>query len=73
MNSFPSRRKPVVLSQLDIPWLRQPLDAQLDALTAELHEQWLAFNRELRQGKLKHLEYDSESKKLYLAQTESRQ
>jgi hypothetical protein len=53
-----------VLSQMDIPWLREPIDAQLDALTAELHEQWLAFNRELRQGKLKHLDYDSKTKTL---------
>jgi TnpA family transposase len=53
-----------VLAQMDIPWLRQPIEAQLDALTAELHEQWLAFNRELRQGKLKHLDYDSETKTL---------
>ena len=28
-----------VLSQMDIPWLRQPIAAQLDALTAELSEQ----------------------------------
>ena len=53
-----------MLGQMDIPWLRQPIGAQLDALKAELHEQWLAFNRELRQGKLKHLDYDSERKTL---------
>ena len=53
-----------VLSQMDIPWLRQPIDAQLDALTAELHEQWQAFNRELSLGQLKHLDYNSETKKL---------
>ena len=52
------------LAQMDIPLLRQPVDAQLDALTAELREQWLAFNRELRQGKLKHLDYDKDTKKL---------
>lgn len=45
------------LSQMDIPFLRQPVDTQLDALAAELHTQWLAFNRELKQGKLTHLEY----------------
>lgn len=56
--------KAVALSQLDIPWLRQPIEAQLKALTAELHQQWLAFNNELHQGKLKHLEYDSRSKTL---------
>ena len=54
--------KASILGQMDIPWLRQPIGAQLDALKAELHEQWLAFNRELRQGKLKHLDYDSERK-----------
>ena len=40
-----------VLSQMDIPWLCQPNDVQLKALSAELRDQWLAFNRELRQGK----------------------
>lgn len=50
-----------VLGQMDIPWLRQPVDRQIEALSAELHEQWLAFNRELRQGKLRHLDYDGET------------
>ena len=53
-----------VLAQMDIPWLRQPIDTQLKALTAELREQWLAFDRELRQGKLKHFDYDSETRTL---------
>jgi len=53
-----------VLRQMDIPWLRLPIDAHLDKLTTELREQWLAFNRELRLGKLKHLDYDSKSKTL---------
>lgn len=53
-----------VLSQMDISWLRQPINAHLDELTAESREQWLAFNRELRMGKLKHLDYDSEAKTL---------
>ena len=53
-----------VLGQMDISWLRQPIEAQFDALTAELRKQWLAFNRELLQGKLKHLDYDSSSKTL---------
>jgi hypothetical protein len=46
-----------VLGQMDISWLRQSIEEQLVALTAELRTQWLAFNRELRQGKLKHLDY----------------
>ena len=49
---------------MDIPWLRQPIEAQLNALATELDAQWLAFNRELRQGKLKHLDYDSQTKTL---------
>ena len=46
-----------VLAKMDIPFLRQPIETELDALTTELHIQWIAFNRELKQGKLKHLEY----------------
>ncbi|MGH1506556.1 Tn3 family transposase [Ralstonia solanacearum] len=52
------------LAQMDIPFLRQPIDVQLDALAAELHTQWRAFNRELKQGKLTHLEYDKDTQKL---------
>ncbi len=32
--------------------------------SAELHAQWLAFNRELKQGKLTHLEYDKNTQTL---------
>ncbi len=51
-------KKADVLKKLDIPWLRQPLDESIDGLYAELSQQWKLFDRELRQGKLKHLEYD---------------
>jgi len=53
-----------VLAQMDIPFLRQPVDAQLDALTVELGAQWLAFNRELKQGQLTHLDYDKDKQTL---------
>jgi Tn3 transposase DDE domain len=53
-----------VLSQMDIPWLRRPIETQLNALATELRAQWLAFDRELRQGKLKRLDYDSQTKTL---------
>ncbi|MEI6828131.1 MAG: Tn3 family transposase [Desulfuromonadales bacterium] len=52
------------LKALDIPWLRQPVDDTLDALFAELDSQWRAFDEELRRGKLKHLEFDSDRQKL---------
>ena len=54
--------KTTILSQLDIPWFQQPIETQLEILTAELQHQWSAFNSELRQEKLKHLEYNSEDK-----------
>ena len=55
-------QKAEVLEQMDIPWLRQPVNVQLDTLCAELSNLWKMFDRELRQGKLKHLEYDSAAK-----------
>jgi hypothetical protein len=57
-------QKTDILKKLDIPWLSQPLDKSIDALYAELGQQWKLFDRELRQGKLKHLEYDSVRKHL---------
>ena len=47
-----------VLENLDIPWLNQPVDSTLDALCSDLHHRWQAFDRELRQGKLEHLDFD---------------
>jgi TnpA family transposase len=52
------------LKVLDIPWLRQPVDAALDALCVELDTQWRAFDKDLRDGKLKHLEFDAEKQTL---------
>src|SRR3954463_2412838 len=59
-----SDRAAEALRDLDSPWLRQPVDATLDSLCADLHQLWLIFNRDLRQGKLKHLEYDPGRKTL---------
>lgn len=53
-----------MLGTLDIPWSRQPLDTQLEALFAELERCWRTFDRELRQGQLKHLDYGPVRKKL---------
>ncbi len=55
-----------VLKNLDIPWLSQPVEAALDALCADLDRRWQTFGRELRQGKLKHLDYDPQHKTLSL-------
>ena len=53
-----------MLAEMDIPFLREPIEGELDALTAELHVQWLAFNRELKQGKFTHMEYNKDTKAL---------
>jgi TnpA family transposase len=57
-------RQAAVLKELDIAWLSQPVATALDASLTELQSQWSLFDRELRQGKLKHLDYDPERKKL---------
>ncbi|WP_440030413.1 Tn3 family transposase [Chromobacterium amazonense] len=60
-----SREKAAEVSrQQDIPFFRQSIKAQLEALKTDLHQQWLAFNKELKQGKLKHLLYDKEKDEL---------
>jgi TnpA family transposase len=51
-------QKAEVLKELNIPWLRHSIDTTLDTLYDELDTLWQAFGRELRQGKLKHLDYD---------------
>ena len=57
-------RQTAVLKELDITWLNQPVDIALDTSLAELNKQWHAFDQELRQRKLKHLDYDPERKTL---------
>lgn len=60
----PQDKQAEALQQLDIPWAREPLDARLAALSAESHEQWQAFDHELRAGQLNHLDYDPATKTL---------
>jgi len=57
-------KKADILAQMDIPFLRKPIEQQLDVLTRELHCEWIAFNRELKQGKLPHLAFDHDTQKL---------
>jgi Domain of unknown function (DUF4158) len=57
-------RKADALRGLNIPWLAQPVDATLDGLFVELDTLWHSFDRELRQEKLKHLDFDPVKKSL---------
>lgn len=69
----PQDKQAEALQQLDIPWVREPLDARLAALSTELREQWLAFDGELRAGQLKHLDYDATAETLTWHQPKARQ
>jgi hypothetical protein len=60
----PEGEQAAVLAEMKIPFLQKPVKSQLRALESELHRHWKAFNRELKQGKLKHLEYDKGTQKL---------
>jgi len=40
-----------VLAEMKIPFLQKSIKTQLKALSSELHRQWKAFNRDLKQGK----------------------
>jgi len=51
-------KKEAAIKQLNIPWFQKPLEQQLDSLFAELHKLWIAFDISLKQGKLKHLNFD---------------
>ena len=58
------KEKEIIIKQLNIPWFQTPITQQLDSLFAELHEQWISFNTALRQGKLKHLDFDEKNQLL---------
>lgn len=60
----PEGEQASVLAEMNIPFLQKPIKKQRNALASELHRQWKAYNRELKQGKLKHREYDKETQKL---------
>ena len=61
----PPDQSQVILKEMDIPALRHPIKTQLDSLFTELHTLWLSFNRDLSEGKLKHIRYE-ESIKHYI-------
>jgi len=58
--------KDKALKQLNIPALIKPIAEQLDEKFAELHKLWIIFNKDLRKGKLKHLNYDEKNDTLHL-------
>lgn len=53
-----------ILKALDIPWLKVPCNEQLDKLFQQLETLWIAFNKRLQQGQIKHLKYDNVKKEV---------
>lgn len=54
------------MEPLDIPALRKPIKDLLDERCAELRSEWLKFNTDFTQGKLKHLYHDEQTQTLHL-------
>lgn len=63
-NSDDPTQNNTLLQQLNIPGLQQPLEEQLDTLSVQLHDLWIAFDNKLRQGQLKHLKYTPDNKRV---------
>jgi len=62
----PPDREAEARKHLDLSWLDQPIETTLENLCADLDRRWQVFDRELRQGKLKHLDYDPQRQTLSL-------
>ena len=52
------------INQFDLPCLQEPIDEQLNKLSKELKMQWELFDKMLKSNKLKHIQYDTNSKTL---------
>ncbi|MBA8667680.1 Tn3 family transposase [Holosporaceae bacterium 'Namur'] len=55
--------KQEVLKDLDIPWLRESAEKQINDLLATLDNLWVTINQRFEQGKLKHLKYDEKKQR----------
>ncbi len=64
----PQAESAALLEQMgtDIDSLCQPVSERLEALAKELRQQWRSFNSALRRGKLTHLEFDTQRRRLIL-------
>ena len=57
--------KKELLEKLEIPWLKQPINQRLNALTKELNSLWHTFNQKLKRNEFPHLKYDLQKQKLH--------
>jgi TnpA family transposase len=66
-----ANEKGALVQPLDIPALRYPIKKLLDERIAELHAEWMRFNNDFTQGKLKHLFYDEKTQTLHLKKSKA--
>ena len=60
-----AHEKGALVNTLDIPALRTPIKQLLELRCAELKNEWIKFNTDFTQGKLKHLHFDDKAKTLH--------
>ncbi len=54
----------IEINQLDLPCLQRSIEEQLDELNKELKRQWDLFDKVIKSNKLKHIQYDTNTKTL---------
>lgn len=57
-------RTAAILQTLTIPWVTKPAGARIAELCDALDRQWDAFDQDLRDGRLTHIDFDPERKTL---------
>jgi TnpA family transposase len=68
-----ANEKGALVKPLDIPALKSPIKQLLDERCNELRAEWLKFNSDFTQGKLKHLYYDEKTQTLHLKKSNTEQ
>ena len=58
------KEKKAILKTLQIPWLETSCKKQVNELFKELESLWIELNNKLKKGEIKHLKYNSVTKKL---------
>lgn len=66
-----ANEKGALTQSLEIPALNNPIKKLLDDRIAELHTEWMRFNNDFTQGKLKHLFYDEKAQTLHLKKSKA--
>lgn len=61
-----AKEKGALIKPLDIPILKTPIKQLLNMRFDELRSEWLKFNSDFTQGKLKHLYFDEKTQTLHL-------